>query len=186
MAGGQKKRGGGGGSSEPYFNAVFEAGLWVNGSDADITLLDIRPDQPHDLHVLPGGNVAKPAELAPRGFLSVLSQGEPAFRQGSGRLELAEKIFTDAAPLTARVIVNRVWGWHFGKPLVDTPSDFGAQGEKASHPQLLDDLAARFIANGWSLKWLHREIMLSSVYRQASHPRAEAIKIDPANRLLCA
>ena len=80
-----------------------------------------------------------------------------------------DKIFSDAAPLTARVIVNRVWAWHFGKPLVDTPSDFGAQGEKPTHPQLLDDLAARFIANGWSLKWLHREIMLSVVV-SASKP----------------
>ena len=97
---------------------------------------------------------------------------------------MAERIFTDAAPLAARVIVNRVWAWHFGKPLVDTPSDFGAQGDKPTHPQLLDDLAARFIANGWSLKWLHREIMLSSAYRQASHPRPEALKSDPANRLL--
>ena len=105
----------------------------------------------------------------------------PAARAGC---ELAEKIFTDAAPLAARVIVNRVWGWHFGKPLVDTPSDFGTQGEKPSHPQLLDDLAARFIANGWSLKWLHREIMLSAAYQQASRPRPDAAKIDPANRLL--
>ena len=82
-------------------------------------------------------------------------------------------------PLAARVIVNRVWGWHFGKPLVDTPSDFGTQGEKPSHPQLLDDLAARFIANGWSLKWLHREIMLSATYQQASRPRPEAAKSRP-------
>jgi len=69
---------------------------------------------------------------------------------------------------------------------VDTPSDFGTQGEKPSHPQLLDDLAARFIANGWSLKWLHREIMLSAAYQQASRPRPNdaAAKIDPANRLL--
>jgi hypothetical protein len=99
-------------------------------------------------------------------------------------LELAERIFSDAAPLAARVIVNRVWGWHFGKPLVDTPSDFGTQGEKASHPQLLDDLAARFVANGWSLKWLHREIMLSATYQQSSRARADASKLDPANRML--
>jgi hypothetical protein len=134
--------------------------------------------------VLSGGNVSKPGELAPRGFLTVLAKGDPAFHHGSGRLELAEKIFTDAAPLAARVIVNRVWAWHFGKPLVDTPSDFGAQGEKPTHPQLLDDLAARFIANGWSLKWLHREIMLSAAYQQTSKPRQSAMKIDPINNLL--
>ena len=64
-------------------------------------------------------------------------------------------------------MVNRVWGWHFGKPLVATESDFGVQGEKPANPDLLSDLAARFIENGWSLKWLHHEIMLSAVYRQA-------------------
>ena len=80
------------------------------------------------------------------------------------------------------MIVNRVWGWHFGKPLVATESDFGVQGDKPTHPELLDDLAARFIANGMSLKWLHREIMLSAAYRQASHPRAEGLASDPTNR----
>jgi hypothetical protein len=137
-----------------------------------------------DLQVLIGGSVTKPGEISPRGFLTVLAKGDPVFHRGSGRQELAEKIFTDAAPLTARVIVNRVWGWHFGKPLVETPSDFGAQGEQPTNPALFDDLAARFIANGWSLKWLHREIMLSAAYQQASRPRSEAVKVDPDNRLL--
>ena len=68
----------------------------------------------------------------------------------------------------ARVFVNRVWKWHFGAGLVETPSDFGAMGERPSHPDLLEDLAARFVANGWSLKWLTREIMLSAAYMQAS------------------
>ena len=85
--------------------------------------------------------------------------------------KLVERIFSDAVPLAARVIVNRVWGWHFGRPLVGTPSDFGAQGEPPSHPELLDDLAARFIASGWSLKWLNREIVMSAAYTQASQPR---------------
>src|SRR5208282_5962699 len=76
------------------------------------------------------------------------------------------------------------WAWHFGKPLVGTPSDFGSQGEKPSHPELLDDLAARFMANGWSFKWLHREIMLSAAYRQASRPRPEAEAVDPANSMI--
>jgi hypothetical protein len=114
----------------------------------------------------------------------VLSKGEPAFHNGSGRLELADRVFTDGAPLAARVIVNRVWAWHFGKPLVATPSDFGAQGDKPTHPELLDDLSARFIASGWSLKWLHREIVLSATYRQASRPRGDGLKLDPSNRLL--
>jgi hypothetical protein len=171
-------------SSEPFFHSVFDAGLWVDGTDPDLTMIDLQPGKARNLRVLPGGNVAKPGDLVPRGFLSVLAKGEKTFHHGSGRLELAEKIFTDAAPLAARVIVNRVWGWHFGKPLVDTPSDFGSQGAKPSHPGLLDDLAARFIAHGWSLKWLHREIMLSAVYRQASRPRPDAAKIDAGNRLL--
>jgi hypothetical protein len=179
-----RQRGGRGGNTEPYFHSVFDAGLWVDGSDPDVTMLDVRPGRPRDLRVLPGGNVANPKEVAPRGFLTVLTKGDPAFRHGSGRLELAERLFTDAGPLTARVIVNRVSGWHFGRPIVETPSDFGAQGDKPSHAQLLDDLAARFIANGWSLKWLHREIMLSATYRQANRPRPDAAKIDPGNKLL--
>jgi hypothetical protein len=125
-----------------------------------------------------------PGEIVPRRFLAVLSEGDTTFKQGSGRAELAERIFSDGAPLAARVMVNRVWGWHFGKPLVATPSDFGVQGEKPTHPALLDDLAARFIAHGWSLKWLHREIMLSAAYRQSSQPRAEAAALDPQNTLL--
>ncbi len=99
-------------------------------------------------------------------------------------MELGDKIFSDGAPLIARVIVNRVWGWHFGRPLAPTPSDFGVQGEKPSHPKLLDDLAARFIAHGWSLKWLNREIMLSSAYRQSSKPRADGESADTTNVLL--
>jgi hypothetical protein len=86
--------------------------------------------------------------------------------------------------LTARVIVNRVWAWHFGRPLVATPSDFGVQGEKPSDPRLLDDLSSRFISHGWSLKWLNREIMLSAAYQQSSKPRPEGEKADPLNSLL--
>ena len=94
--------------------------------------------------------------------------GSKSFQNGSGRLELAEAIVTDAAPLAARVFVNRVWEHHFGRGLVTTPSNFGTQGERPSHPELLDDLAGRFISNGWSLKWLHREIVLSATYQQSS------------------
>lgn len=171
-------------ADEPFFHSVFDAGLWVDGTDPDLTMIDVRPGKPRDLHVLPGGNVAKPGELAPRGFLAVLAKGDSTFRRGSGRLELTQKFFSDAGPLAARVIVNRVWGWHFGRPLVETASDFGTQGEKPSHPALLDDLAARFIASGWSLKWLHREIVLSATYQQASRLRSDPSKVDPANRLL--
>ncbi len=174
----------GGSSTEPFTNSVFDAGLWVDGSDPDLTTLDTKPGVPRDLHILPHGNVAAPGDLAPRRFLAVLAKGDPAFHQGSGRLELADRIFSDAAPLAARVIVNRVWAWHFGKPLVATPSDFGTQGEKPTHPELLDDLAARFMANGWSLKWLHREITLSATYRQSSKPREDGLQADATNHLL--
>ncbi|MCU1238541.1 MAG: hypothetical protein JWP63_6508 [Candidatus Solibacter sp.] len=170
----------------PFINAVWEAGLWLDGSHPDITLMDFRPGQAHDLPIYSRGNGASPGDtLIPRRFLTVLAKnpGEP-YQHGSGRIDLAEKIVTDAAPLTARVIVNRVWGWHFDKHLVATPSDFGDRGEKPTHPELLDDLAARFMANGWSLKWLHREILLSATYRQSSRPRADAVEADPENRLL--
>jgi hypothetical protein len=173
-----------GASSEPFMNAVYEAAQYVDGSDANYTFLHYKPGEARDLPVMRGGNVASPGETVPRRFLSVLAEGDPRLGPGSGRLALAEKIFSDSAPLAARVIVNRVWGWHFGRPLVPTTSDFGTQGEKPSHPELLDDLAARFIRNGWSLKWLHREIMLSAAYRQSSRPRPEAARVDQVNSLL--
>jgi hypothetical protein len=171
-------------SDLPFMQSVFDAGEFVDGSDPDLTVIDIKPGVPHDMHILPHANVAAPGALAPRQFLTVLSNGDTTFRQGSGRLELAEDIFNQGGPLAARVIVNRVWGWHFGKPLVATESDFGAQGEKPTHPELLDDLAARFIAHGWSIKWLNREIMLSAAYRQSSHPRADGLATDATNNLI--
>lgn len=172
------------GSTEPFMNAVFEAAQYVDGSDANYTFINYKLGEARDFPVLLHGNVATPGEVVPRHFLTVLSNGDSTFKNGSGRLELADRIFADAAPLTARVIVNRVWDWHFGKPLAPTTSDFGTQGEKPTHPQLLDDLAARFIAHGYSLKWLNREMMLSSAYRQASRPRGDAEKIDQANTFL--
>jgi len=172
------------GSTEPFMNAVFEAAQYVDGSDANYTFINYKLGEARDFPVLLHGNVATPGEGVPRHFLTVLSNGDSTFKNGSGRLELADRIFADAAPLTARVIVNRVWDWHFGKPLAPTTSDFGTQGDKPTHPQLLDDLAARFIAHGYSLKWLNREMMLTSAYRQASRPRADAEKIDQANTFL--
>ncbi len=138
-----------------------------------------------DLHVYVRGNPAQQGELAPRRFLRVLSKGEPPrFTHGSGRLELAEAIASKDNPLTARVIVNRVWAWHFGRGIVGTPSNFGQLGERPTHPELLDDLAARFVENGWSLKWLHREIMLSATYQLSSEGAVKPQAIDPDNRLL--
>ena len=171
-------------ANAPFLNAVYDAGLWLDESEPDLTLMDYKPGVPRDLTVFRGGNIASPADAAPRGFLTVLSKGASDFKSGSGRLELGEKIFGDAAPLSVRVIVNRVWGWHFDRPLVGTPSDFGAQGNRPANPELLEDLSARFIAHGWSLKWLHREIMLSAAYKQSSHPRADAQETDPDNQFL--
>ena len=105
------------------------------------------------------------------------------FRDGSGRLELARAIAGRDNPLTARVLVNRVWMHHFGTPLVATPGDFGLRSEPPTHPELLDHLAARFMDDGWSIKALHRRIMLSATYQQRSDDRPEARAIDPENAL---
>ncbi len=171
-------------STEPFTNAVYDAAQFVDGSDANYTFINYKPGEARDFPVLLHGNVATPGDAVPRHFLAVLSHGDNAFHHGSGRIDLANGIFADGAPLAARVIVNRMWGWHFGRPLVATPSDFGTQGDKPTHPELLDDLAARFIAHGWSMKWLNREILLSAAYQQSSAPRAEAAKVDQINSLV--
>jgi hypothetical protein len=172
------------GSLEPFANGVFEAAQYIDGTDPQFTVIHYKAGEARDVPLLKAGNVSSPGDAVPRHFPAVLAHSDPNLRQGSGRLELAEKIFSDAAPLAARVIVNRVWGWHMGKPLVGTPSDFGVQGEKPTHPELLDDLARRFIEHGWSLKWLHREIVTSATYRQASNPRDAGMQVDIANSLL--
>ena len=116
------------------------------------------------------GNPNKAGETVPRRFISVLSHNSPpapfGTEQASGRAELARSMSSDSAHLVARVFVNRIWKHHFGRGLVETPSDFGRQGTLPSHPELLDDLAYRFIEQGWSIKWLHREILLSNTYQQ--------------------
>ena len=168
----------------PFLNSIYDAGIFWDSSEPDLTFFNAAPGVPRDLPLYRGGNLGTPGDPAPRGFPLVLAKSSSDFTHGSGRLELGEKIFTDAAPLSARVIVNRVWGWHFDKYLVGTPSDFGIQGLPPTHPELLEDLAARFIASGWSLKWLHREIMTSATYRQSSQPRPQAMEIDPTNQFV--
>jgi hypothetical protein len=131
------------------------------------------------------GNPATLGAEAPRRFLGILSrESTPDFTAGSGRLELARAIASRDNPLTARVIVNRVWAQHFGRGLVATPSNFGRLGERPSHPELLDHLAHQFIASGWSLKALHRAILLSATYQLASATDSQAQEVDPANLLL--
>lgn len=132
--------------------------------------------KPKDAAIEIRGNPNKTSDLVPRRFVSVLSRETPKpFTQGSGRKELAETMFSDSAALIARVWVNRIWKQHFGIGLVDTSSDFGQQGSPPTHPELLDDLARRFIASGWSTKWLHREIVLSSTYQQLCRTHAEQL-----------
>ncbi|MDG2128965.1 MAG: PSD1 and planctomycete cytochrome C domain-containing protein [Fuerstiella sp.] len=168
----------------PMASALIEESLFVEraGTRADEgTRLDYR-SEPRDLNVFIRGNPNRLGKVVPRRFLQVLSPSDPPrFTDGSGRLELAESIVGPAAPLTARVIVNRMWAAHFGQGLVATPSNFGQLGEQPTHPKLLDDLAARFIANGWSLKTLHREIVMSAAYRQASSSLPSS---DPENKFL--
>ena len=141
--------------------------------------------KPANARVAIRGDQNNLGEEAPRRFLQILSEGEPKpFTAGSGRLELATAISSSANPLTARVLVNRVWHLHFGKGIVRSPGNFGQMGERPTHPELLDYLAARFMENGWSLKKLHREIMLSSVYMLSADHSAENYTKDPDNRLL--
>ncbi len=121
------------------------------------------------------------ARRLPRFFAGAV---QPPIRGGSGRRELARWVASAANPLTARVIVNRVWQWHFGEGLVRTPSNFGMLSEPPSHPRLLDRLAARFVEDGWSLKTLHRRIMLSAAYRRTSVVGRDAVSRDPDNRWL--
>jgi mono/diheme cytochrome c family protein len=140
--------------------------------------------RPIEMPVLVRGNPDTPGAKVPRRFLSVLGGDRASFQHGSGRLELARAIACADNPLTARVLVNRIWQHHFGRGLVATASNFGALGERPSHPELLDWLARRFVASGWSLKSLHREIMLSAVYQQSSRFDSLAFAKDPGNTLL--
>ena len=130
------------------------------------------------------GNPNNPGEPVSRRLPALLANVNPEpFRAGSGRLELARAIVDRKNPLTARVLVNRVWMLHFGSPLVATPGDFGTRSEPPTHPELLDHLACAFMEEGWSLKALHRRIMLSSTYQQSSADRSEARAVDPENTL---
>jgi hypothetical protein len=142
---------------------------------------------PYNPRVFRRGNPHNPGDPVPRQFLQVLSGPErQPFHQGSGRLELAQAIANPSNPLTARVLVNRIWLHHFGAGLVRTPSDFGMRSDPPTHPELLDYLAGTFMENGWSIKKLHRLIMLSSMYQQSSDPSSSSQEVatDPENRLL--
>jgi hypothetical protein len=154
------------------------------GSPAQAMVLNDAP-RPVEPHILKRGNPNNRGPAVPRRFLAVLSGPErKAFTQGSGRLELAQAIAARDNPLTARVMVNRIWLHHFGAGLVRTPSNFGLRGELPTQPGLLDYLAATFMDSGWSVKKIHRLILLSSTYQQSSVDRPAYRECDPDNRLL--
>ncbi len=154
------------------------------GSPARAMVLNDRP-KPADSPVFIRGESENKGDIVPRRFLEILSgPSRPAFHSGSGRLELAGAIASPSNPLTPRVIMNRLWLHHFGEGIVTTPDDFGNQSAPPSHPELLDYLAMKFMDDGWSLKKMHRFIMLSSTYRQSSADNPRYTQMDPNNRLL--
>jgi hypothetical protein len=188
-------------NSTPQFDArmahiVEDASIFVLPDGPDMTKLDIHKHQPRDLPVFRRGNPANPGEIVSRRFIEVLSPATPKpFRSGSGRRELADALFQEAQSLTARVIVNRIWSNHFGRGIVRTPSDFGAQGDRPSHPELLEWLADTLASpaepnslRAWSLKRLHRQMVTSSTYLQSSDTASGAgsrsLQLDPDNQWL--
>jgi hypothetical protein len=188
--------------SETFFDSGSLTELWKLQGEVDrwliyaptavtVALALVDQDAPVEPRIFRRGNPLNLGDDVPRRFLSVLGgRDQGPFKIGSGRLELARAIVDPSNPLTARVIVNRVWAHHFGSGLVTTPSDFGLRADPPSHPELLDWLAAQFVQEGWSLKQLHRWIVLSSTYRQASSApedssaRRRLMQTDPDNRLL--
>jgi hypothetical protein len=145
--------------------------------------------EPMEVRRLRRGELSKPKEVVEPAFPAALvpSSRQPDFSAippTRRRAVLANWLTSPENPLTARVLVNRVWTWHFGQGIVRTPNDFGAQGEPPTHPELLDWLARDFLAHGWSLKRLHRLILLSSTYRMASEANGPGLRLDPEDRLL--
>lgn len=194
---------------------VEDSSVYVVPNGPDATKLEYRKQQPRDLPVFRRGNPGNPGEVVPRRFLEVFAKA-PAplestattaaadtgkatiapFKLGSGRLELATAMLEQAQALTARVVINRLWSHHVGKGLVRTPGDFGQQGDRPSHPELLEWLSSELagLASGeapgrahrrWSLKSMHRSMVTSATYRQASTSTSKAaIASDPDNHLL--
>jgi hypothetical protein len=174
-------------ASTQMFNRPLTAKAEKNGDGQAKSPKDamhiVREGKLQDLPVFVRGDVKNKGPMAPRQFLAVLREPEAStWKTGSGRKELAASITSPSNPLFARVLVNRVWAAYFGTGLVATTSNFGTLGERPTHPELLDDLAVRFVKNGWSLKWLHRQIVLSSTYRQSAGTNLK----DPDHRLLSA
>jgi mono/diheme cytochrome c family protein len=190
----------GGGRKRPHRIERFLHGMWKTHYELMQARLDalkkeLPPQYPYlhgvreaakpgNIRVRVRGEETNLGEEAPRRFLRIVSEGEPRlFRNGSGRLELAEAIASPTNPLTSRVLVNRIWQLHFGYGIVRTTSNLGQLGERPSHPDLLDYLASRLVESGWSTKALHREIMLSATYALSTEVRPENYAKDPENHL---
>ncbi len=175
-------------ASTQMFNRPIDSTVEVKGGEAknprDAVHI-VREGDPQNLNVMIRGDVNSLGPQTPRAFLTILCPDGPVkLDRGSGRQQLADAIVDRKNPLTARVIVNRVWNQFFGHPLVSTSSNFGRLGELPSHAELLDDLSVRFMENHWSLKWLQREIVLSATYAQSSDVNADKSAVDPNNALL--
>ena len=139
---------------------------------------------PVDQKVFVHGDYHNPGEPVAKQFPIVLAgESQPLIKTGSGRLEMAHWLTSPDNPLPTRVIVNRIWQWHFGEALMRTPNNWGKMGEKPTHPELVDYLAKQFVASGWSFKAMHRQIMLSSTYQMSSKAAKESRDADPPNRL---
>ncbi len=160
----------------------------AGGSLEISAMTELGQTQAPPTHLLFGGDFERPVEEVQPGFPAAITSEKPVIvptATSSGRrTALARWIASPSNPLTARVYANRVWDQYFGRGIVETLSDFGKAGQKPSHPELLDHLASSFVEHGWSVKQLHREILLSSVYRQSSAFRPEVAGADPENRLL--
>lgn len=143
----------------------------------------VREGEPKDARIHKRGDHKRLGEVVPRRYLEILG-GQRLESAGSGRLELAQWLTDPRNPLAARVMVNRIWKWHFGDGLVRTPNDFGRRGQPPTHPALLDYLATRFVEDGWSIKQMQRRIMLSATYQLSSDADSQVLEADPENRLL--
>ncbi len=168
---------------EEYENAVSE--LMADAPPPMPMALAVRDGEPRNLRVLTRGDLERPGEEAPRGFLSLvgsIGQARPG-ADSSGRLALADWIASDKNPLTARVMANRIWLHLFGRGLVNTPDNFGTMGEAPANAELLDYLASEFMAGGWSTRKMIRRLVLSSTYQLSSAYNPATFAADPDNRL---
>jgi hypothetical protein len=178
-------------STEPFMDEARNSSMWwefpLFQAPGEKPFIVMAPKEtiPKNLRVHLRGNRFNLGQLVPRGFLQVVTpEAPPVEAAHSGRLELARWIASQENPLTARVMVNRIWQHHFGRGIVATSDNFGTRGERPSHPELLDYLATQFVASGWSVKKLHRLIVLSNTYRQQSLPSDAARQADADNRRL--